>query len=71
MATEEVEWQVVPDFPNYEVTREGILRNAKTKRVRTPNYNGTSYHTLLKDGKNTSRTPQGLVANAYPDEVDK
>lgn len=64
----DAEWRTIPEFPKYQVTRDGRVRNAKTLHVLKPTLSGAGYHVvgLLKDGKQySSRQISRLVLMAY------
>ena len=57
-------WKVVEDFPNYEVSDLGRVRNAITKHIRSFTYNNGYPQVDLYPGKQT-RTVHTLVAEAF------
>lgn len=61
------QWLDVADFPLYEVSSEGNIRNKKTKRLIKPldNKNGGMMVILRRDGRGYSRLVRRLVANAF------
>lgn len=71
----DVEWRVVPEFPMYEVTSDGDLRNRDNKKLLNESENkrtgaySYSIRKRLKDGsyKSTSRSYQSLVWDAFPE----
>lgn len=66
MTTEE--WRTIPDFPTYEINRDGDIRNKYRPRKKlTESFNGSYYYTLWKNGKSYKRTFWPLVCQAFPD----
>lgn len=67
----ELEWRVIPDFPKYEVTDEGDVRNRETKveLVETENKRNGNYAYSLRraDGRHSTRSYQSLIYNAFPE----
>lgn len=60
-------WKVVQDYPNYEVSNLGRVRNKKTGKILSPGLGGAGYFTiaLYKDGKATTKNVHELVAAAF------
>jgi hypothetical protein len=60
-------WQEIEDFPDYHVSDEGEVYNAKTKRILTQNRNqqGMPYVGLIFDGKQYKRAVGQLVARSF------
>lgn len=63
-------WRDIENFPNYEISRRGDVRNVKTNRVLAFSYsckNFTTYKrvTLFKDGVRFYRSVHRLVAEAF------
>jgi hypothetical protein len=66
------EWRTLPEFPNYEITADGDVRNRDTKKVLKEVYQATndSYHYSLwnqSHTRNTCRHFWGLVYSAWPE----
>lgn len=64
------EWRTIPDFPLYEVTAEGDVRNRDTWKLLKEQENlktGAWSYSLWKDGRNYSRNFWTLVYSAYPE----
>lgn len=40
------EWLTIPEFPEYEISSTGRVRNIKTGYVRTPSINKDGYHSV-------------------------
>jgi hypothetical protein len=61
------EWKAVADYPKYEVSTLGRIRNAKKDRIRTPDMNSKGYARLrlVKDGKILRFFVHRLVAHAF------
>lgn len=60
-------WKDIKDFPNYEVSNRGRVRNKSTKYVLRPGLGGVGYLTvaLYKDGKGITKNVHDLVARAF------
>jgi len=64
------EWRIIPDFPKYEITELGDVRNRHTKYVLNEVHNKTTgaySYCLWKDGKSYHRNFWTLVYNAWPE----
>jgi hypothetical protein len=65
------EWRVIPEFPKYEITSDGDVRNRETWHVLSEIQNkgtGAYFYCLwTEDGKTCSRNFQNLVYAAYPE----
>ncbi len=66
------QWKQIVDFPNYEVSNMGNIRNRKTKRVLKPflNYFGYLMIGLSIKGKTYSKLIHRLVAKAFISNPD-
>lgn len=63
-------WKPIPDFPDYEASDSGLIRNSVTGRVRNikaRNCNGTGYYMtpMRVNGQWRLRTVHRLVAAAF------
>ena len=60
-------WKVINDFPMYEVSDQGNIRNIKTGRIRKPQQNWSGYQmvTLRKDNKTYTKQLHRQVAIAF------
>jgi len=60
-------WKIIRQFPNYEVSNDGKVRNTKTKKLLKPYVNKGGYFAvgLSKDGKIFQRLINRLVAEAF------
>lgn len=60
-------WVTIPDFPNYQITKEGRVRNRLTGKERKINSSkrGYSVVSLRKDGKFYLRTIHRLLAEMF------
>jgi hypothetical protein len=70
-----MEWRVVNEFENYEVSNDGQVRNIKTQRLLKPkNDNGYQRVCLMQDSKKIMLCIHRLVASAFleipKDDVD-
>jgi hypothetical protein len=65
------EWRTLPEFPKYEITSDGDVRNKWTKKKLKEIENkrtGAWHYSLRKeDGRSTCRNFWGLVYSAYPE----
>jgi hypothetical protein len=61
--------EIIPDFPDYQVTSEGRVLNGRTRRSLkfTPTTGGALTVTLILDGKHYCRSVKVLVARAFVD----
>lgn len=61
------QWLAIDDFPYYEVSSEGRVKNKGTDHVLKPLDNGTGgiMVILRRDGRGHSRLVRRLVANAF------
>jgi len=66
------EWRTIPEFPKYEITQDGDVRNRRTGRLVNEHQNpvtGAWAYTLVKQErgrlKNYSRNYTSLVRDAY------
>lgn len=67
-------YKQIKDFPMYEASNMGNIRNIKTKRVLSPYVSNTGYKIvcLRKNGKNYTNTIHRLVLKTFqPIENDK
>lgn len=72
------EWRTIPEFPKYQITPDGDVRNERTGRLVKEHQNhvtGAYAYTLRKlmpDGrlKNYSRNYVSLVRDAWPEETE-
>lgn len=66
-----VEWRVLPEFPKYEITDEGDVRNRETKKKLNESENkktgAWSYCLRYNNGKTTHRHYEGLIYSAWPE----
>lgn len=65
-------WRKLPEFPMYEITSEGDVRNRRTKRklmeIQNPKTGAWSYSLRREDGKtSTHRNYWGLIYSAWPE----
>lgn len=62
-----IEWRVVPEFPNYEVTSLGHIRKAKSHDSHAVNVTGvTETVQLTQNGKRYHRTLTSVVRATFP-----
>lgn len=69
------EWRTLPEFPKYEITSDGDVRNKWTKKklneVENKRTGAYSYSLRREDGRSTCRNFWGLVYSAYPELAPK
>lgn len=58
-------WKIIEDYPNYEVSNLGTVRNIKTGCVLRPIVDDYLRVDLCKDGKHKSKRIHRLVAEAF------
>jgi hypothetical protein len=60
-------WRTLADYPEYEVSDLGRVRNAKKKTLRIPDLNSKGYarHRLVREGKIIRKFVHRLVADAF------
>lgn len=60
-------WRAIKEYPNYEVSNQGRVRNIKTHRILQPSYtkDGYQFVGLYKDGKQKYYRINRLVAEAF------
>jgi len=71
------EWRVIPEFPRYEITEDGDVRNRETKKKlnETENQKTGVWSYALWYGRSgtptrsTHRTHWTLICDVYPDKV--
>lgn len=63
-------WRIIEEFPGYEISNHGRVRNRDTGHVMSPYLNPNGYLTikLWSDGKHYPRYIHRLVAQAFVDE---
>lgn len=65
------EWRTLPEFPNYQVTSDGDVRNRETFYVLKESQNkktGAWYYSLRRpDGSSTQRNFWSLIYSAWPE----
>lgn len=65
------EWRTLPEFPGYEITSDGDVRNKWTKKqlneVENKRTGAYSYSLRRPDGRSTCRNFWGLVYSAFPE----
>lgn len=61
------EWRVIPEFPNYEITKDGDVRNRTTGvLLRETCANGGWFYSLWNEGRKASRGTRKLTRSAWP-----
>lgn len=65
------EWRTLPEFPTYEITEDGDVRNKGSKRklkeVQNKKTGAWSYSLRKEDGRSTCRNFWGLIYSAWPE----
>lgn len=71
MINEEV-WKDIDNFPNYEVSNLGQIRNKKTNRILKPATTKHGYQIvcLRKDNKTTTRSVHSIVARTFVENTN-
>ena len=67
-------WKSISDYPNYEVSSFGNVRNIVKQRIMKPRFivkSGYSYIGLCKNGTATEKYVHRLVAQAFIDNVNE
>ena len=61
------EWKLIDDFPKYEASNLGNIRNLKTQRVLKKSMVNTGYYVvpLRKDGKTYNKSVHRLIAQTW------
>lgn len=74
----QTQWKTIEEYPNYEVSNTGLVRNKKSGRVLKPAKNTTGYPQvpLCNNGRCKLRLVHRLVAEAFientnPEEYDQ
>ena len=59
--------KIIEEFPNYSISKLGVIRNLKTGKIIKPytNWNGYIRIALMKNGKRYSRAIHRLLAQTY------
>ena len=66
------EWVVIEEFPDYEINREGIVRNRKSGRLKYATQDRYSEMSFQKDRKQYIKHIHVLLARAFiPNPMDK
>jgi hypothetical protein len=64
-------WLPIKDYPNYEVSICGQVRNIKTKRILMPGMSDGYYHVVLcKNNSKKNHKIHRLVANTFLPKID-
>lgn len=60
-------WKTIEDFPLYEITENGVIRNKETKQIRKQYLNKDGYYTIGLSKGNQIKTVQvhRLIAKTY------
>lgn len=63
-----LEWRTIEEFPIYEVSNTGVVRNKRTKKEKKPNISEKGYELIkiyVKTGTAYKRRIHRLVAQAF------
>lgn len=63
-------WKTIRDFPSYEVSNKGRIRNKKTGRIRKPSNDRYLSVDLYRDGDFKRKNIHRLVAEAFIPRID-
>lgn len=60
-------WNTISEFPEYEISQNGLIRNKRTERVKIPYIGKRGYPvvSLQRDGKQYLRTVHILLARTF------
>jgi NUMOD4 motif. len=65
------EWRTLPEFPKYEITSDGDVRNRESKKqlneIENKKTGAWSYSLRRADGFSTCRHYEGLIYSAWPE----
>ncbi len=65
------EWRTLPEFPKYEITSDGDVRNRETwkqlNEIENKKTGAYSYSLRRNDGSSTCRHYEGLIYSAWPE----
>ncbi len=65
------EWRTLPEFPDYEITSDGCVRNKwshrKLNETQNKNTGAWSYSLRRRDKSSTQRAFWGLIYSAWPE----
>jgi hypothetical protein len=68
---EEQEWRVIPDFPNYEMNIDGVVRTIAHKAEMTPHYadeeDVRQSISLWREGGIIEKDLNGLIYSTFPE----
>jgi hypothetical protein len=71
MDESEQEWRVIPDFPNYEMNIDGIIRTIKHKATMMPHYVGEEETkqsvSLWREGGLVEKNLHSLIYEVFPE----
>lgn len=60
----------IPGFENYEINKDGVIRNVKTGNIKAPHRGGSNVRLYADDAKEVSRKIAKLVDLAFPELVE-
>jgi len=64
-------WRTLPEFPDYQITDDGDIRNKwtlkKINEVQNKKTGAWSYSLRRPDGRSTCRSYEGLIHSAFPE----
>lgn len=62
-----IEWKTIEEFPNYEISIDGEVRNKITRKNKKPSVGKRGYYvfSMVKDGKSYLRTQHIMLAKAF------
>lgn len=67
-----MKWKTIENYPRYEVSESGTIRNSKTLKIKKPyNHNGYAKIQLLNDEGRKSFRVHRLVVNAFIKKIEK
>jgi hypothetical protein len=61
------EWRTIAEFPQYEMSENMQVRHI-SGRIRSPQFNKSTYYSFTKDGKTHSRSVGRLYRDTFPEK---
>lgn len=60
----------IPGFENYEISKDGVIRNTRTGNIKAPHRGGSNVRLYADDAREVSRKIAKLVDLAFPELVE-
>lgn len=61
------EWREVEEFPEFEINRDGMVQDVKSKRIRNTQDGRNSRLRVMRNGRRTGVTIRELRNQAFPE----